>query len=53
MPYQGISSYITSCHLLNMILFCVLYRELTLDSPNAFHLKYQNILLLIEIFKKY
>ena len=23
-----------------------------LDSPNAFHLKYQNMLLLIEIFKK-
>ena len=25
-------------HLLNMMLFCVLNRELTLDSPNAFNL---------------
>ena len=47
------SSTMASCHLLNMMLFCVLHRELTPDSPNAFHLKYQNIVLLIEIFKKY
>ena len=53
MPYQGVSSSTTSCHLLNVMLFFVLYRELTLDSPNAFHLKYQNILLSIQMSKRY
>ena len=53
MPNQGISSSTTTSCLLLSILFCFLSRFDTVDSPNAFYLNCQNILLLIEIFKKY